>query len=61
MFPDELSATKAALQHVLAYFNGHLVCSHEIEGGSIKQAKRKAAEKLFRGGRATELERSKVA
>lgn len=58
-FPDELSATKAALQHVLAYFNGRLVCSGEIAGGSVKQAKFAAAErKLFRrGGKAVEVDR----
>ena len=50
VFPDELSATKAALQHVLAYFNGHLVCSGEIKGGSIRDARKAKAEKLFRGG-----------
>lgn len=50
LFEDELGATKAALQHVLAYFNGHLVCSGEIAGGtSIKQAKFATAErKLFK-------------
>lgn len=58
VFPDELSATKAALQHVLAYFNGHLVCSREIEGGSIRQAKRAAAERLFaHSSRVAEMER----
>lgn len=49
-YPDELSATKAALQHVLAYFNGRMVASREIEGGTtIKQAKFATAErKLFK-------------
>ena len=57
-FPDELSATKAALQHVLAYFNGHLVCSGEIKGGSIRDARKAKAERLFRGGGKTvEVER----
>lgn len=37
-FPDELAATKAALRHVLAYFNGHLVCSREIEGAPDQTA-----------------------
>ncbi|MBB2699792.1 UNVERIFIED_ORG: hypothetical protein GGI66_004486 [Rhizobium esperanzae] len=51
VFPDELAATKAALHHVLAYLNGNLVCSGEIEGGSVKEAKFAAADrKLFRGG-----------
>ena len=30
LYADELAATKAALAHVLAYFNGHLVASREI-------------------------------
>lgn len=49
-FPDELSATKAALAHVLAYFNGHLVCSGEIKGGTIRDARRARADRLFMGG-----------
>lgn len=36
VFPDKLSATKTALQHVLAYLNGHLVCSGEIKGDARK-------------------------
>ncbi|MCB5205027.1 hypothetical protein LH464_21405 [Neorhizobium sp. T786] len=61
-YPDELSATKAALSHVLAYFNGHLVCSGEIKGGSIKEAKRARAERLFMGGGKTvEIERREIA
>ena len=50
VFPDELAATKAALHHVLAYFNGNLICSGEIAGGSIKEARRVAADRLFTGG-----------
>ncbi|WP_037076111.1 hypothetical protein [Neorhizobium vignae] len=57
IFEDELGATKAALQHVLAYFNGHLVCSGEIAGGGIRDVKRAAAEKLFRGDKSVEVER----
>ncbi|ANL84647.1 hypothetical protein [Rhizobium phaseoli] len=58
VFPDELAATKAALHHVLAYFNGKLVCSGEIAGGSVKEAKFAAADrKLFRGtGKVVEVE-----
>lgn len=53
IYDDELTATKAALAHVLAYFNGHLVRSGEIAGGSIKAAKfEKANRLLFRKGRA---------
>jgi len=52
LYADELSATKAALAHVLAYFNGHLVASREIAGGSIKAANIENAERLlFRKGR----------
>lgn len=58
VFPDELSATKAALAHVLAYFNGKLVCSGEIKGGSIRDARKAKAERLFMGGGKTvEVER----
>lgn len=62
VFSDELEATKAALRHVLAYFNGHLVCSGEIAGGSVKEAKFAAAErKLFRGGgRVVEVVRARA-
>ncbi|MBX5238651.1 hypothetical protein [Rhizobium sp. NLR22b] len=47
VFQDELSTTKAALHHVLAYFNGHLVASREIAGSSIREARRSAADRLF--------------
>ncbi|TLX12124.1 hypothetical protein [Rhizobium sp. MHM7A] len=47
VFPDELSATKAVLQHTLAYFNGHLVASREIAGSSVKETRRAAADRLF--------------
>ena len=47
-FPDELSATKAALAHMLAYFNGHLVSSGELNGGSIREARFAAADKHFK-------------
>ncbi|MBD9372788.1 hypothetical protein IB238_09165 [Rhizobium sp. ARZ01] len=47
VFPDELSATKAVLRHFVAYFNGNLVASREIVGGSIKDARRARAERLF--------------
>ena len=47
-FPDELSATVAALQHALAYFNGHLACWREIKGGTIRDSRKAKAEKLFR-------------
>ncbi|HEV7436125.1 MAG TPA: hypothetical protein VGO22_14790 [Pseudorhizobium sp.] len=57
VFHDELSATKAALQHVLAYFNGHLVCSGEIKGGSIRDARKAKADKLFRKGKEITVER----
>lgn len=51
-YEDEVTATKAVLAHVLAYFNGHLVCSGEIAGGSIKAAKFEKADKLlFRKGK----------
>lgn len=51
IFHDELSATKAALHHVLAYFNGRLVASREISGGN--SSARSAAERLFQSdGRA---------
>lgn len=56
-YPDELSATKAALQHVLAYFNGKLVASREIEGCSIRQARKAAADRLFRKGKEIQIER----
>lgn len=52
LFLDELSATKAILEHTFAYFNGHLVASREIAGGSVKSAKFEKAERLlFRKGR----------
>ena len=61
VFTDELSATKAALTHVLAYFNGHLVSSGEIAGGSIKAARIERANMLFRKGKKIEVQRvSKV-
>ena len=60
IYEDELTATKAALAHVLAYFNGHLVRSGEIAGGSIKEAKFEKAERLlFRKGRAIKVENVK--
>lgn len=60
-FPDELSATKAALRHVLAYFNGHLVCSREIEGANIKQVRRAQAERIFSKGKEISVERREMA
>ena len=60
-FPDELAATKAALRHVLAYFNGNLVCSREIEGGSIKQVRRAQAERIFSKGKEISAERREMA
>lgn len=48
VFPDELSATKAALQHVLAYFNGRLVSSREIEVPSLKAVQFAKANKHFK-------------
>lgn len=57
VFPDELSATKAALLHVLQYFNGHLVSSGEIAGGSLKAARFERAELLFRKGKKIEVQR----
>lgn len=57
IFPTELAATKAALSHVLAYFNGRLVSSGEIAGGSLKAARIAGAEKLFRKGKAIEVAR----
>lgn len=42
LYRDELTATKAALSHVLAYFNGHLVASREIvspRAAAIEEAK----------------------
>ncbi|EJB02920.1 hypothetical protein Rleg9DRAFT_1735 [Rhizobium leguminosarum bv. trifolii WSM597] len=57
-FKDELTATTAALRHVLAYFNGHLVSSGEIGGSSIFVARREKAERLFRkGGKVIEVRR----
>ncbi|QIO64808.1 hypothetical protein [Rhizobium leguminosarum] len=57
-FEDELTATKAALRHVLAYFNGNLVSSGEIAGGTIHLARRERAERLFRkGGKIVEVRR----
>ena len=57
LFPDELAATKAVLLHVLAYFNGHLVSSGEIAGGSLKAARLASADKLFRKGKVVEVQR----
>jgi hypothetical protein len=60
VFVDELSATKAALEHVLAYFNGHLVSSRDIAGGNIRIAKFQKAERLlFKKGRAIKVENAK--
>ncbi|MDB5552110.1 MAG: hypothetical protein JWL86_2094 [Rhizobium sp.] len=60
LYGDELTATKAVLAHVLAYFNGHLVRSGEIAGGNIKEAKfQKAERQLFRKGRAIEVQSMK--
>ncbi|NEH72305.1 hypothetical protein [Rhizobium leguminosarum] len=57
-YEDELTATKAALRHVLAYFNGNLVSSGEIAGGTIHLARRAKAERLFRkGGKIVEVSR----
>ncbi|MBX4884003.1 hypothetical protein HJA90_10455 [Rhizobium bangladeshense] len=50
VFVDELSATKAVLEHFIAYFNGHLVSSGEIAGGTMRDARRASAERLFRKG-----------
>lgn len=47
-YPDELSATKAALAHMLAYWNGKLTSSGEINGGSIRDARFAAAERVFK-------------
>ncbi len=53
LYTDELTATKAALRHVLAYFNGHLVSSIEIERADFKTVKfEKANRLLFRKGKA---------
>jgi hypothetical protein len=61
VFTDELSATKGALQHVLAYFSGKLVCSGEIKGGTIKQARIDRANRLFLGGgRTVQVERKEA-
>ncbi len=58
MFVDELSATKAALEHILAYFNGNLVSSGEIAGSTIRVARRESAERLFcKGGKIVEVRR----
>lgn len=57
LFPDELAATRAVLSHVLAYFNGHLVSSGEIAGGSLRAARIAGAEKLFRKGKVVEVQR----
>lgn len=60
VYGDELTATKAALANVLAYFNGHLVRSGEIAGGSIKDAKiQKAERQLFRNERVIKVENVK--
>jgi hypothetical protein len=61
VFPDELSATKAVLRHFVAYFNGNLVASREIAGGSIKDARRARAERLFRNGKEIEVEQEGAA
>lgn len=45
----------------MAYFNGHLVSSREIAGGSIKDARRARAERLFRNGKEIEVEQKEIA
>ncbi len=60
-YPDELAATKAALRHVLAYFNGNLVCSGEIQGASIKHVRRAQAERIFSKGKEISVERREMA
>ena len=47
--------------HVLAYFNGHLVFSREIEGASIKQVRRAQAERIFSKGKEISVERREMA
>lgn len=62
LYDDELTATKAALAHILAYFNGHLVRSGEIAGSSIALVRRASAERLFRkGGKVVEVRRVRSA
>ncbi len=60
LYTDELTATKAALRHVLAYFNGHLVSSIEIAGADVQALKFENANRLlFRKGKVIPVQRMK--
>lgn len=58
IFPDELAATKAVLQHTFAYFNGHLVRDGEVARAGDRAGARAAANLVFRKGRAIKVERA---
>lgn len=57
IFADELSATKAVLQHAFAYFNGHLVRDGAVVGEGDLAGARAAANLVFSKGRVIKVER----
>lgn len=58
LFPDELTATKAVLQHTFAYFNGRLVREGAISCIGGQAGVKAAANLIFKKGRAIKVERS---
>lgn len=61
IYPTETAAWKACAHHLLAYLNFPIL-GGETTAPSIKDARREAADKLFRGGgRVVEVERREIA
>lgn len=58
LFPTKGEAAEECLKHVVAFMNGKPIRGEKFEdGGSVKQAKFAAAEKIFKQGRAIEIGR----
>ncbi|CAN7298802.1 hypothetical protein LJR221_001474 [Agrobacterium tumefaciens] len=58
LFPDELAATKAVLQHTFAYFNGRLVRDGVTASVGGRMDAKTAANLIFRKGKAIKVERA---
>lgn len=58
LFPDELAATKAVLQHTFAYFNGRLVRDGVTASADGRVDAKVAANLIFRKGKAIKVERA---
>lgn len=58
LFPNELEATKAVLQHTFAYFNGRLVRDGATATFNYRSDAKTAANLIFKKGRAIKVERA---